>query len=398
MIPKYRKAFNQHFSQEQYSAFQNAVRSTFQHSPDFRLLETPVFLPQHLVSQLKEASLSIVHQLKKDNFRNQAHHAIPNQWLVPHEDAHPVFLQFDFAITQNKAGVLAPQLIELQGFPALFFFQKAVIDGFRTTTSLAGLSGYYLGVDNQKYIQLLRENILGKHQTKHVILLEFDPWNQKTAIDFAGAHQLLGIPIVDIRQVIRKGRKLFYENKNHQLIPIHRIFNRVIFDEIEQYEHSLWNFNLTQEVDVEWAGHPNWFLKYSKFALPFIQGKFAPKAIFLDQWNDQQNQLANLVLKPIYSFSGNGVIINPSAEIIQKIKDKHQYILQEKINYAPVLASPNNQPSQLEVRVMLVQNPNKPGDYILMTNLVRAGKGGIIGTRHQQHEDWIGGGIALMEV
>jgi len=396
MIPKYRQAFNQSFSNSKYLQLQQVVESTFQQKLGFRLLETPVFLPKNLVKQLQQASQSIIKQLQQASFRKETHQSIPNNWLVPNEDEHPVFLQFDFALTLNNKQEIQPQLIELQGFPALFFFQIAALKGFSLMMDLAGLSPYYGDLEQPSYIELLRQNILGTHHPENVILLEHDPWQQKTAIDFAGAQQILGIPVIDIRDVQRKGNKLFYKNKKGRLIPIFRIFNRVIFDELTPYRHQDWDFNLTQAVDVEWAGHPNWFLKYSKFALPYLQGAFAPKSIFLDQWNGDESSLNQSVLKPIYSFSGNGVHITPTKEIIAHIQNKKQYVLQEKITYAPLLESPKKQFSQVEVRVMLIQDPNEKGKYHFMTNLVRAGREGIIGTQHQQEYDWTGGGIGLM--
>lgn len=395
MIPKLRQDFNQSFRDHSHSILQQVVEKTFYHKLKFRLLETPVFLPRELVHQLKEASLSIIQQLKQDSFRKEAHRAIPKNWLVPHEDEHPDFLQFDFALTLNEKQEIKPQLIELQGFPSLFFFQIAVANGFQKTKRWPKKYSYYDGLDQEKYIDLLNQVILGIQHPDTVVLLDYQPWHQKTSFDFVGAHKILKMPVVDISEIIRKKNKLFYKNAQEEIIPINRIFNRVIFDEIAQYNHQDWDFNLTQEVDVEWAGHPNWFLKYSKFALPFIQGDFAPKSIFLDQWNGDTNQLKHSVLKPIFSFSGNGVHIHPTKEIIDQIPNKKQYILQEKITYAPLLRSPKNEFSQVEIRVMLIQNPSKKGDYIFMTNLVRAGREGIIGTQHQRH-DWTGGGITYM--
>ena len=396
MIPIYRYAFNQSFSHNNYLQFQKSVANSFQQKPGFRLLETPVFLPKQLVGQLKNATQSIIHQLRQPAFRMEAQKAIPKSWYVPNEDEHPHFLQFDFALTLNNSQQIKPQLIELQGFPSLFIFQIAAWNGFKSTFHFDNLTPYYEGLNQSGYIDLLRQNIVGNNHPENVVLLEYDPWNQKTAIDFAGIHQLLNIQIVDIRKIIRKEKKLYYQNKHGQLIPIYRIFNRVILDELSQYDHKNWSFDLTQEVDIEWAGHPNWFLKYSKFALPYIQGAFAPKSIFLDQWDGDEQLLKKSVLKPIFSFSGNGVHMKPNKEIIAKIKNKAQFILQEKIDYAPLLQSPKGFRSQVEVRVMLIQDPKSKGEYHFMTNLVRVGREGIIGTQHQQY-DWTGGGIALME-
>lgn len=394
MIPSLRQPFNQLFSEEKHKSFQAHLKNAFGIAPAFRLLETPVFLPLALKKQLRRATQSIVQQLKATSFRQEAHHAIPKGWNVPHEDKHPLFLQFDFAITVNQDQQLTPQLIELQGFPALFFFQHAALQAYQATYSLDGLAAYYDGMDGAQYLRVLREAIVGSHDPKECVLLEYNPWQQRTAIDFAGAQHLLGIPVVDIQTIIREKDRLYYRNEQGQKVPIKRIFNRVILDELFKKTSDL-DFDLRQEVQVEWAGHPNWFLKYSKFALPYIKGDFAPAASFLNHWNGNDEELSNKVLKPVYSFSGNGVITNPTRQIIDAIPNKQQYILQDKVTYAPILSNPV-QPSQVEVRVMLTQK-KKNGEYQWMTNLVRAGRNNTINTQYLKDESWIGGGIAIFE-
>ncbi len=396
MIPLLRQSFNQQFSPDRHQQYQREVSRIFNLSPQFKLLETPVFLPTNLTIQLQSACRSIISQLQAPTFRNESHRAIPPQWNVPDEATDPVFLQFDFAITLDNNGQISPQLIELQGFPALFFFQIAAFKGFESIYDLGQTTPYYDGLHLENYINLLKKTILANHAPEEVILLEYDPWNQKTALDFAGAKKLLGIPIIDIQDIEYKNKNLFYTNKKNKKIKIKRIFNRVILDELDQKIKHPIPFNLRQKINAEWVDHPNWFLKYSKFALPFIHGDFAPHSVFLHQWAGSPHSLKNYVLKPIFSFSGNGVQLNPTQHSIQNIKNKNQFILQQKITYAPILPSPQKQLSQVEVRVMLIQNPNKKSEYQFMTNLVRAGRQGIMGTQHQSNQNWTGGGIALM--
>ena len=42
-------------------------------------------------------------------------------------------------------------------------------------------------------------------------------------------------------------------------------------------------FQLTDEMEVEWAGHPNWFFRMSKFSLPYLRHECVPKTWFLDR-------------------------------------------------------------------------------------------------------------------
>ncbi len=392
MTPSDRQFFNEQYTSKKNLQFQFLVQKIYDFKPNFKVLETPVFISNQLKSKLIEASESIAQQLQSTKYRMIAHQAIPLHWQVPNEDEHPLFLQFDFAITLDKYQQPEPQLIEMQGFPALFFFQHAAWWAFQSAYDLSGYTPYFGDMTTSQYISILRKAILNNHDPKETVLLEINPWQQRTAIDFAGASALLNIPICNISDTILKGNKLYYRNNRNQLTPIKRICNRVILDELFRKEMPTNQFNLLQEVDAEWAGHPNWFLKYSKFALPYIQGDYSPKSIFLNDWHNQDD-IKNYVLKPIYSFSGNGVQLNPTKEIIDQIKNKNPYILQKKVTYAPILLSPKGKLSKVEIRVILIRDTDK-SKYKLMTTLVRSGQRNIINTQLNQQE-WTGGGIGL---
>ena len=47
--------------------------------------------------------------------------------------------------------------------------------------------------------------------------------------------------------------------------PIRRIYRRAITDELDRSSVEL-QFDLRDDLDVEWAGHPNWFFRLSDFA------------------------------------------------------------------------------------------------------------------------------------
>ena len=126
---------------------------------------------------------------------------------------------------------------------------------------------------------MLREVIVADADPENVILLEIEPEKQKTRVDFAATEKLLGVTEVCISDVIKHGNVLYYK-KNGKEIPIERIYNRVIFDELSRTERKF-NFDLNEELNVIWAPHPNWFYKMSKYSLPVLKGEFVPNCFYL---------------------------------------------------------------------------------------------------------------------
>jgi hypothetical protein len=55
-------------------------------------------------------------------------------------------------------------------------------------------------------------------------------------------------------------------------------------------------------------------------------------------------------LKPLFSFAGQGVIIDLTADDLKKIKDPENWILQRKVKYADVIETPDI-PAKVEIRI-----------------------------------------------
>src|SRR5690606_23681983 len=111
--------------------------------------------------------------------------------------------------------------------------------------------------------------------------------------------KLLGIETVCLTKVKREGQKLFYE-KDGRTIQIKRIYNRVIFDELDRIPDLKLEFDFREEADVEWVTHPNWFFKISKFILPKLNHPYIPKSYFLHEFPSDE-KLEDFVLKPLFS-------------------------------------------------------------------------------------------------
>jgi hypothetical protein len=229
-----------------------------------------------------------------------------------------------------------------------------------------------------------------------VILLEIDPLNQNTAIDFIVTRAYTGIEPVHIGDVKREGRKLYYQ-KDGRKIQVKRIYNRVIFDELLTRTDLKLDFNLTEEVDVEWAGHPNWFFRISKFTMPFIKSEYVPECKFLSEFTSFPDDLQNYVLKPLFSFSGTGIKFHVTPDDLKQIpaNQYENFLLQRKVHYEPVIHAPDGL-VKTEIRLLFIWEKDQPKPT-LVTNLARLSRGEMIGVKFNKNKTWVGGSVAFFE-
>jgi len=393
MISKYRKAFNEAFSEEKYQEFLTVLGEGFPPIP-FRVAESPVFIPAELKEKLKEAGQEIIKLIRQPNFKALTDAAIPEKWLVPNENEHPHFLTFDFGICRDEHGQLCPKLIEMQGFPSLYGFQSLLGKTYKSAYHLPEeLSPFLDGFDEESYVALLREVIVGDHQPEEVALMDVDAPDQKTAIDFFVTQRYLGIKILSLTDIFREGKALYYR-EGDQAVRLKRIYNRLIFDEIaDQTDLFHQAFDPREELDIEWITHPNWFYRISKYTMPFLKTDFVPETIFLDQLKTIPSDLENYVLKPLFSFAGMGVLIDVKPEDISAIEEPENWILQRKVSYEPVVQSPDGG-VKLEIRLMYLWPDGQ--EPALCINLARMSKGAMIGVRYNKDFDWVGGTVGLI--
>lgn len=392
MIPKYRTQFNGEFSQEKYQKVNELIKEKTGYEAGFRISESPIFLSNEFWQKLDDASQSIISQIKEMS-DEELRKAIPANCNVPNDTKKPHFVAIDFGICQDENGNVIPQLIELQAFPSLFGFQKLFEEVI--TEVYPFLNELKNSLPKDEYIQKLKQVIVGNENPENVILLEIYPEKQKTAIDFVLTEQYLGIKTVCLTKIKKEGKKLFYENDG-KLVSIHRIYNRVIFDELDKIEGLETEFDFREDIDVEWITHPNWFFKISKYILPKLKHEFVPKSYFLSDFPETE-QLENFVLKPLFSFAGSGVNLNPTQEIINKIEDKQNYILQRKVTYAPLFEDINGEFSKAEIRLLFAWNPEEENPELLV-NLVRMTKAAMVNVDFNKKDAiWIGSSMAFFE-
>jgi hypothetical protein len=362
---------------------------------DFRVAESPVFVPAVLRDKLIAAGESIIKVIERPDFKELTEGAIPAHQRVPGDEGHPEFLTFDFAVCRDANGELEPQLIEMQGFPSLYAFQSWLPSAFARHFPIGSSVSPFLGVaDFPEYQERMREFLLGGLPAENVILLELFPAKQKTRVDFALTKQFWGIEPVCVTEIQKIGRQLFY-HKNGRQIQIKRIYNRVIFDELARYPDLQTEFNLTDDVDVTWVGHPNWFFRISKYTLPLLHGPFVPPSYYLHELTAYPPDLENYVLKPLFSFAGAGVRLHINTADLDALTEKQNYLLQRKVEYAPVVQSPDGL-VKCEIRLLYIW-PNGEARPQLLLGLSRLSRGEMIGVDFNKDKDWVGGTTPLFE-
>jgi len=396
MIPEIREQFNKNFTHKKYTDFLEDLDSKHPGDIVFRIAETPIFIPKDFTKKMLGACETIVDFIKEPGFKKLTDRAVPAQENVPNENDHSHFIAFDFGICENENGEMEPQLIEMQGFPTLFGFQvyypQVIEKHFEIPTNF---SSYLNNHDRDSYLQLFKEIVLNGHAPENVILLEIKPHEQKTRIDFYCTQDYLHIPIVCLTELIAEGKKLFYK-KDGKKIEVKRIYNRIIFDELMQSKMDLDKVvDITKPFDVEWVPHPNWFYRISKFTLPFIKHPYVPETFFLSDVKQFPADLENFVLKPLFSFAGQGVVIDITKDDIDAIVQPENWILQRKVKYADVIQTPNV-PAKAEIRIFYFWKDGMERP-VAVTNLARLSKGKMIGVRYNMDKDWVGGSICYFE-
>lgn len=395
MIQSIREKYNKEFSEQRYRSFLDDMNTSYGYDIEFRVSETPVFIDKNFRKTIEAAGEQIVDVITAPDFKLKSEAAIPPALRVSNEDAHPNLLAIDFAICEDGNGGFTPQLIELQGFASLYCYQEWLSGKYRKHFQIPeNFDNKFNGYTHDSYIQRLKQIVIADQDPQETVLLEIEPWKQKTQIDFYCTKTYLGIPVVCLTEVIREGHQLYYLN-NGKKTRIRRIYNRVIFDELLQRKDLNLSFNLTEDVDVEWVAHPNWFFRISKHTMPSLKSPFVPETSFLSELKSIPTDLENWVLKPLFSFSGQGVVFDVTREDIESVKDPANYILQRKVTYAGAVASPTG-PVKCEIRLLYLWDKDELRPELTI-NLGRMSKGKMIGVRYNQNLDWVGGTTYFLE-
>jgi hypothetical protein len=395
MVPSLRANFNRAYSPDKYHQLLHDLNAVCGTALQFRVSETPCFLPQSLITKMCDYGVQLVQQLVRNpEYARQSDAAVPADYNVANENPLPIFVQVDFGLVRDSNGKLQPKLVELQGFPSLYGYQPALAAQYKQTYELPeDLKIFFGDLDEGSYWKLMQRLIVGDCDPKNVVLLEIDPFEQKTLPDFLITQKKLGIAIANISGVVKQGKRLFYR-EHEKLVPIERIYNRCIVDELSRKGVKL-PFDVREPLDVQWAGHPNWYFRISKFSIPYLRHECVPKTWFLHELQELPADRENYVLKPLFAFAGAGIRFAPTDAEINAIPSEHRrdYILQERISFTPVIKTPHGD-TQIEVRIMYVWPEG--GELTPLLPLLRMGRGKMMGVDHNRNLEWVGSSAGLL--
>jgi hypothetical protein len=419
LIPELRRRFNEGFTPTRYASLLGLLEERCGTRVEYRIAETPVFLPLALLEGMAAEGVELTRSLLGNAaYLAAARKAIPAGYDVAGETGHPHFLTADFALVRNAAGDLVPRLVEIQAFPSVYGYQQVLSEAYRDAFELPETLGSFLGgLDEAGYWALVGRTVLGGHAPENVVLTELDPRNQKTLPDFQVTARRLGIAVVDIRSLEAKGNKLHYRNGSGQLVPIHRIYNRAIADELMARQVRL-PFDLTHRWDVEWAGHPNWYFLISKFSIPWLSRPpgahpVVPAAVFVDEFlegsgraelaaagvallahNGPETVYGELLLKPLFSFAGKGIQFDPTQAQLEAIPagKRNEFLLQRRMRFEHTIETPHGL-TQAEIRILYLWPDG--GNLTPALSLVRLGRGKMMGVDHNKNQEWVGASAAF---
>ena len=393
MIERLRRAFNAAWTPAQYESYKARLAEATGASIHFRVCETPVFLPAELRDAMLKGAFELFDRLLEPAALERSKAAVPPEFDVPGGDeGHPLFAVVDFAIA-SEAGRVVPRLIELQGFPSLFGFQLVQGRLCREMTADEPLEFLLSGLDEASYLRIVGEAITGGVPVENVVLLDLEPEKQGTYPDFTATEKLFGVRSVCPTKVEKRGRELWYERDGRKT-RILRVYNRMIVDELVDKGTEL-PFRLTDDLDVQWAGHPNWFFRWSKHALPELRHPLVPASRLLSELDGVPDDLERYVLKPLFSFSGSGVNVDPTPADLAAVPEaeRSRTLLMRKVDYAPVIEAPDGARSRVEVRVMCVWRDGRP---LPVTLLARLSQGKMMGVKFNRDKTWVGSTSCLI--
>lgn len=401
MDPVLREAYNRAFSDESHRRVLARLETRLGRSIPFRVAETPLFLPTAIHERLASHARGIAEEICDPAIIAHGKTAIPPHLDAPGQDDLSACIQIDLAICRDADGNFDGKLVELQGFPSLYGLIVAQSEAVSEELARLGIPGrftpFFGGLDRDGYVDLLRKTIVAGAPVDEVVLMDIAPEEQKTFPDFVATKELLGIDWIAPTDLVREGRTL-YRTKDGKKTKVSRIFNRVVFDELEKKKVPL-PFSYRDELDVTWVPHPNWYWTWSKHTLPRLRHPAVPRATLLSELREVPDDLSGYVLKPLFSFAGSGVIVDVTRADVDAVPEAERsgWVLQEKIHYTEALHTPSGAGVKAEVRMMFLRVPGDAKPRLVM-NLVRLSRGKMLGVDQNRDLDWVGGTVGLHPV
>lgn len=409
MHPELRRAFNRHYTPELFARYKSILEKDLGPFP-FRLAETPLIFTRHLLDRLQEDALGIVAQLSREATLKALKKAIPAHYDAPGMSSLPDCVQIDFALVSDpRSGELVGRVVELQAFPSLYALETVEADAWNQVLGkLPGLEGEwtcFFSEDRAEGVRRMRDCIVGDADPAEVALVDYEPDKQKTSPDFVATKKLFDVDTVCVTDLEKEGRRLF-RNKDGKRVRVARVYNRLVFDELENKGVTM-PFSWTDDLDVTWCSHPNWYWVWSKYSLPHLDHHAVPETTYLSDMKELPADLSQYVMKPLFSYAGSGVVVDVTKEAIDAVPEaaRRHTILQRKVEYAWAIRMPHAKEGEplgahnavkAEVRVMVMRSGE--GQPLLpLLPLVRLSRGKMLGVDQNKsaETEWTGGSVGV---
>src|SRR5690349_12689745 len=114
MVAEIRQEYNRQFTEKKYREFIHELENLYPGQLDFRVAESPVFVPAAFRDKMLSACESILEVITRPGYLKESERAIPEALRVPGDEGYPECIAFDFGVCTGKSGELEPQLIEMQ--------------------------------------------------------------------------------------------------------------------------------------------------------------------------------------------------------------------------------------------------------------------------------------------
>ncbi len=202
MLKNIYQNFNtKHFTPERYK---QALAEIYAQAGEtcMRMCEEPVFISQSFADETIQGAKEIIRQSLAPELQEKIKQAILPEFRMPSAPDKPTFFIIDFAVTKD-----GPRLIEMQAFASNLMFIPAAAKIYKDIYELDDDYRYLLCNESA-----ITKTILNGHMPENVVLMEINPWQQPSRRDFVVTRERLGIPVIDVKDIINKGNQLFYRN------------------------------------------------------------------------------------------------------------------------------------------------------------------------------------------
>ena len=103
MVPALREEFNRNFTAAKYQSLLQSLDQISETHIEYRVSETPCFLPKPLVDQMSDYGRDLILQLVNNpTYRKLSDVSVPAKYNVANESPRPMWVAVDFGLVRGR--------------------------------------------------------------------------------------------------------------------------------------------------------------------------------------------------------------------------------------------------------------------------------------------------------